>query len=167
MLLDSLIRRAGEIGLRECDFEWNGAASPSGHFFTLSTFSLTPSRVKAIERPFPQPIKGVSAMPMDLKNMSVAELEQLISDAGARIEVVKRHQYSQLRRSLEAQARDAGFDVYELFGLDGTKGRKRVAASTYRNPKNPEQTWAGVGKRPEWIRAAINAGETLESMRIA
>lgn len=106
-------------------------------------------------------------MSIDLTSLSVAELDQLIRDAGARIEVVKRQQYAQLRRSLEAQARDAGFDVYELFSIDKSKGAKRVAASTYRNPKGPEQTWAGIGKRPDWIRAAINAGDSLDSMRIS
>ncbi len=105
-------------------------------------------------------------MSIDLTSLSVAELDQLIRDAGARIEVVKRQQYSQLRRSLETQAREAGFDVYELFNIDKSKGAKRVAASTYRNPKDPEQTWAGIGKRPDWIRAAINAGESLDSMRV-
>ena len=105
-------------------------------------------------------------MSIDLTSLSVTELEQLIRDAGARIDVVKRQQYAQLRRSLEAQAKDAGFDVYELFNIDKTKGAKRVAASTYRNPKDPEQTWAGIGKRPDWIRAAINAGESLDSMRV-
>ena len=105
-------------------------------------------------------------MSIDLTSLSVAELEQLIRDAGARIDVVKRQQYAQLRHSLEAQAKDAGFDVYELFNIDKTKGAKRVATSTYRNPKDPEQTWAGIGKRPDWIRAAINAGESLDSMRV-
>lgn len=105
-------------------------------------------------------------MSIDLTSLSVAELDQLIRDAGARIEIVKRQESAQLRRSLEAQARDAGFDVYELFNIDKSKGAKRVAASTYRNPKDPEQTWAGIGKRPDWIRAAINAGESLDSMRV-
>ena len=105
-------------------------------------------------------------MSIDLTSLSVAELDQLIRDASARIEAVKRQESAQLRRSLEAQARDAGFDVYELFNIDKSKGAKRVAASTYRNPKDPEQTWAGIGKRPDWIRAAINAGESLDSMRV-
>lgn len=106
-------------------------------------------------------------MPIDLMSLSVAELDQLIRDAGARIEVVKHQQRAQLKRSLDAQAQKAGFDVYAMFGLDRTQGAKRVAASTYRNPKNPDQTWAGIGKRPDWIRAAINAGESLESLRVA
>ncbi len=106
-------------------------------------------------------------MSIDLLSLSVAELEQLIRDAEARIELVKRQQHAQLRRSLETQARDAGFDVYELFNIAKTKVAKRIATSTYRNPKDSEQTWAGIGKRPDWIRAAINAGESLESMRIS
>ena len=105
-------------------------------------------------------------MSIDLTSLSVDELDQLIRDAGARIAIVKRQESAQLRRSLEAQAREAGFDVYELFNIDKSKGAKRVAASTYRNPKDPEQTWAGIGKRPDWIRAAINAGESLDSMRV-
>ena len=50
--------------------------------------------------------------------------------------------------------------MYELFSADKTKCGHRVAASTYRNPKNSEQTWAGIGKRRDWIRAAINGGES-------
>ena len=99
-------------------------------------------------------------MSIDLTSLSVADLEQLIRDAGARLEVAKRQQSAHLRRSLEAQAREAGFDVYELLNIGSNKRAKRVAASTYRNPKNPEQTWAGIGKRRDWIRAAINGGES-------
>jgi DNA-binding protein H-NS len=105
-------------------------------------------------------------MSIDLTSLSVAELEQLVRDAGARRDVVKRQQHAELRRSLETQARAAGFDLYELFNIGSTEGARRVAVSTYRNPKDPEQIWAGIGKRPDWIRAAINAGETLESMKI-
>lgn len=104
-------------------------------------------------------------MSIDLNELSVAELDQLIRDASTRITVLKRENFAALRRSLEAQAREAGFDVYALFGK-AEASSKPVAQSKYRNPKNPEQTWAGIGKRPEWLRAAINAGESLESMRI-
>lgn len=105
-------------------------------------------------------------MSIDITTLSVPELDQLIREAASRIEIVKRQQRAQLLRSLEAQARDAGFDVHELFSPDRSQSAKRAVAATYANPKNPEQTWAGIGKRPDWIRAAINAGETLESMRV-
>lgn len=88
-------------------------------------------------------------MSIDLTTLSAPELDALIRDAVVRIEIVQRQQRAPLQRSLEAQAREAGFDVHELFGLDRTKDAKRVAASTYRNAENPEQTWAGIGKRPD------------------
>lgn len=82
-------------------------------------------------------------MSIDLTSLSVAELDQLIRDAGARIEVVKRQQYAQLRRSLEVQARDAGFDVYEVFNIDRTKSPKRVAASTQPERSRTDLGWDG------------------------
>lgn len=105
-------------------------------------------------------------MSIDLSTLSVPELERLIKDAGTRIETLKRESYVSLRRNLEAQAREAGFDVYALFGSRVEKAARTAGEAKYRNPKNPEQTWAGIGKRPDWLRAAINAGETLESMRV-
>ena len=50
-------------------------------------------------------------MAIDLSGLNVAELEKLIVDAKARIEVVKKQQFAELRRTLEAQARNAGFDI--------------------------------------------------------
>lgn len=105
-------------------------------------------------------------MSIDLSTLSIPELERLVKDAGARIETLKRETFLSLRRSLEAQAREAGFDVYALFGGAPTKPAKGTGEAKYRNPQNPEQTWAGIGKRPDWLRAAINAGESLDSMRV-
>lgn len=105
-------------------------------------------------------------MSIDLSALSVAELEQLVRDAGQRIEALKRESCAALRRNLEAQAREAGFDIYAMFGAIPTKPSKQSDTQKYRNPQNPEQIWGGIGKRPEWLRAAINAGESLESMRI-
>ena len=44
-------------------------------------------------------------MAIDLNGLSVADLEKLIVDARARIETVKKQQFAELRRALEAQAR--------------------------------------------------------------
>lgn len=63
-------------------------------------------------------------MAIDLNGLSVADLEKLIVDARARIETVKKQQFSELRRALEAQARTAGFDIYELF----SGGRSKAPA---------------------------------------
>jgi DNA-binding protein H-NS len=109
-------------------------------------------------------------MAIDLSGLSVSDLEQLISDAKARIDVVKKQQYSELRKALEAQARSAGFDIYELFAAGRTRaaaaGDKKLVAPKYRNPSDTTQTWTGRGKQPHWVRDALAAGKTLEQLAI-
>lgn len=36
----------------------------------------------------------------------------------------------------------------------------------YRNPKNPEETWAGRGRQPCWLRAELRLGKKLDDFRI-
>jgi DNA-binding protein H-NS len=110
-------------------------------------------------------------MAIDLSGLSVSDLEQLISEAKARIEVVKKQQYAELRKALEAQARSAGFDIYELFAAGRTRAPaaasdKRVVAPKYRDPSNAAQTWTGRGKQPHWVRDALANGKTLEQLAI-
>ncbi len=110
-------------------------------------------------------------MAIDLNGLSISELEQLIGDAKARIETLKKQQYAELRRALEAQARSAGFDIYELFASGRSRapaaaGDKRVVAPKYRNPADSSQTWTGRGKQPIWVRDALAKGKTLEQLAI-
>jgi DNA-binding protein H-NS len=37
----------------------------------------------------------------------------------------------------------------------------------YRNPVRPSETWAGRGKQPRWLVAALKKGKHLEDFRIA
>lgn len=36
----------------------------------------------------------------------------------------------------------------------------------YRNPNQPSETWAGRGKQPRWLAAALKSGKRLEDFRI-
>jgi DNA-binding protein H-NS len=36
----------------------------------------------------------------------------------------------------------------------------------YRNPKNPEETWAGRGKQPRWLDAQLRSGKKLDQFLI-
>ncbi len=45
--------------------------------------------------------------------------------------------------------------------------RHRVeVAPKYRNPQNPEETWAGRGLRPKWLTAAIKGGKSADDFLI-
>jgi DNA-binding protein H-NS len=37
----------------------------------------------------------------------------------------------------------------------------------FRNPVRPSETWAGRGKQPRWLVAALKKGKRLEDFRIA
>jgi DNA-binding protein H-NS len=36
----------------------------------------------------------------------------------------------------------------------------------YRNPNQPSETWAGRGKKPRWLAAALKLGKRLDDFRI-
>ena len=36
----------------------------------------------------------------------------------------------------------------------------------YRNPARPSETWAGRGKMPRWVAAALKKGKQLEDFKI-
>ena len=47
-----------------------------------------------------------------------------------------------------------------------TKEEGRKVAAKYRNPDNREETWAGRGATPRWLRAKIKEGHKLEEFAI-
>lgn len=44
--------------------------------------------------------------------------------------------------------------------------RRSVVVPKYRNPDNPSETWAGRGRQPRWMTAAIKAGRKMSDLRI-
>lgn len=107
-------------------------------------------------------------MSIDIGGLSVAQLEKLIDDARARIDSLKKQQFVDLRRRLEAEAREAGFSIEELFSGRAPRAAvaKREVAPKYRNPHNGSQTWTGRGKQPIWVRDALASGVKLEDLLI-
>ena len=95
----------------------------------------------------------------------IARLNASQAETAAKIEALKNRARIELRDSLEAQAKAAGFTMQELLGIKSPKrGGQRTAKATYRGPNGEE--WGGLGKRPGWLRDAIAGGASLESFRI-
>jgi DNA-binding protein H-NS len=46
------------------------------------------------------------------------------------------------------------------------KSSSRKLSPTHRNPNNPAETWTGRGRKPRWLVAALDAGNTVEECRI-
>lgn len=62
----------------------------------------------------------------------------------------------ELRDKITELVKDHGLSVQDLFG--GKRGKGSVAIK-YRDPKNPENTWAGRGRMPRWLAAATRGGK--------
>ncbi|WP_299681372.1 H-NS histone family protein [uncultured Roseobacter sp.] len=41
---------------------------------------------------------------------------------------------------------------------------KLVSKAKYENPDNPKQTWSGMGRKPAWFIAHLEAGKKLEGL---
>jgi DNA-binding protein H-NS len=48
----------------------------------------------------------------------------------------------------------------------GRGGPRGTVAPKYRNPDNPDETWAGRGLKPRWLVAAMKGGKKLENFAI-
>lgn len=106
-------------------------------------------------------------MSIDLEALDLNELRSLAARAQKMAEAKLRNRADEVRRKLIALAREEGYDAYELFGAeDAPKKVRRPAKPKYRNPENHEQTWTGRGKNPNWVKAALASGLTLQDMLI-
>src|SRR4051794_30987976 len=96
----------------------------------------------------------------DFKSMSIDELwslhELMTSELASRISAKK--------AELEQRLRE--------LGASGTQSEPSQARRDYppvlpkfRNPAQPEETWAGRGKQPRWLTAQLRSGKKLEDFR--
>ncbi len=106
---------------------------------------------------------------MDLNEMSLQDLKLLQRDVERAIASFGQRQLSAARAELEARARELGFSLAELTGVEGTAAKPSRAAvqPKYRNPNNPEETWSGRGRKPRWLTVALTSvGAKLEDFLI-
>lgn len=116
----------------------------------------------------PEPIETSLILP-NLERLSISDLEYVSSKIGVysgevrvMIEQKKAERIEELRARLAA-------DADELAALNPAPTKtKKAAVSTpkYRDPEKPENTWAGRGKQPLWLKEKIEAGENLEDFLI-
>lgn len=102
---------------------------------------------------------------LDLENLK--ELRKKLDRAITSYETRKRQE---ALTAVEQAAREHGFKLAELLGdSKSSKGRKSASDRTggpakYVNPEDPEQTWSGHGRRPQWVNNALEAGRALDEL---
>lgn len=106
-------------------------------------------------------------MAPDFDTLSRDELVKLISDAEKALKTLEARRKAEAKRAAEKAAQDYGFtldDVVSGNSGKGTKGSK--GAPKYAHPENPAQTWTGRGRQPNWVKAALESGTSLEDLKI-
>jgi DNA-binding protein H-NS len=102
-----------------------------------------------------------------ISSLDIVDLQKVIDHAQATLVEKREESRQNLTSEVEEKIRAAGFDPAEFLGGKKpaqTPGQKMAAK--YRNPENPDQTWGGRGKRPNWIQNALASGKKLDEMLI-
>jgi len=125
-------------------------------------------------------------MSIDLSTLSSDELKDLSKRVSKEIRIRAVREAKEAERAavektkeLFLQMRDLaakhGMSVEDVIAGGAKKRRRRGtgAATTgpksppkYRNPKDPEKTWTGKGRKPGWIVEALEKGKKLKDFEI-
>ncbi|MDR6307050.1 H-NS histone family protein [Pacificitalea manganoxidans] len=104
---------------------------------------------------------------VDLDGFDRRELEQIKADCDKAIQKLDKEHRRKALAAAEAAAREHGFSLSDLSGsTDAPKSNKPKSPPKYRHPENPEMTWTGRGRKPNWLSEALRDGKSLESFAI-
>lgn len=102
---------------------------------------------------------------IDLSKLSLEELQALAKDIEQEIVSRREQERERVLAQMRELADSIGMSLEDL--LRQERGRARVPAAAvvrYRHPENAALTWAGRGKRPQWIVEWLASGRTLEDL---
>jgi DNA-binding protein H-NS len=95
-----------------------------------------------------------------------AELLAQINDLQQQAEMARQRELSTVIATIKEQIAAHGLTAADL-GLSprATRGRRQVeTAPAFADGEG--NTWVGRGKRPEWVRAALASGKSLNDLRV-
>lgn len=101
-----------------------------------------------------------------LDKMSLEELESHKREIESTIKGFEKKRRADCLAELRAVAKKHGFGLDEFTGGKASKANAPKGAAKYANPEDASQTWTGRGRQPNWVKAALAAGKSLDSMAI-
>ncbi len=92
---------------------------------------------------------------IDLNELSLEELVALKGDVEKQISKIQRVKKSDILKKMNALAKEAGYssvaDVVEGSGRKPRADKGIKLPPKYRNPEDPDKTWSGKGRAPQWV----------------
>ena len=109
-------------------------------------------------------------MAIDLTTMSRKELLKLRDDVEKELTLVEERERKEALKAAQDVAAQYGYSLSELAEAAGKKGRGKGKRSKtgpkYRNPDDAEQTWSGLGRKPQWFHDALANGVDRKDLEI-
>jgi DNA-binding protein H-NS len=107
---------------------------------------------------------------IDLSKLSIEEMQALAKDIEQEITTRKEQERERVLSQMRELAGSIGLSLEDL--LKQERGRDRaarvpaaaVSTARYRHPENAGLTWAGRGKRPQWVTEWLESGRTMEEL---
>jgi DNA-binding protein H-NS len=101
----------------------------------------------------------------NLEAMSLKELRQLQKDLAKAISTYEDRHKTEARAKLEAIAKEMGFSLADLVGVE-MKATRAQPVAKYRHPDNAALTWSGRGRKPQWFADHLNAGKDPSELAV-
>lgn len=101
---------------------------------------------------------------MDLSTLSLDELKSLQARVTRAIDTYEDRKRREALLAVEAKAKEMGFSLGDLYMASKKASQPRPAK--YRHPENPDLTWSGRGRQPQWYKDALEAGASPEDFMI-
>ncbi|WP_298938378.1 H-NS histone family protein [uncultured Ruegeria sp.] len=107
-------------------------------------------------------------MSIDISGLSAAELKELAAKIEKRAVEVEKEALRAALTKMRAIADKLGVAFEDVIALHGGKGKKTATktAPKYANPDDPSQTWTGRGRKPAWVKEALEAGKSIDDLAI-
>ena len=105
-------------------------------------------------------------MVKSIDNMSLTELQAYHKEVEAAIKGYEKKKLTEALAAVRATAKEHGFTLEDLIGGKAAGKATAKGVAKYANPADSSQTWSGRGRQPAWIKEALAAGKSLDTMAI-
>jgi DNA-binding protein H-NS len=109
---------------------------------------------------------------VNIENMTESDLRELIRQAQQSLDRRIAERARATLKEAKRMAAEVGFaatftKIGKPIVMEKPFAPRGKAVQKYQNPDNPEETWAGRGRPPKWVQAALESGQSLEDLAIA
>ncbi len=107
---------------------------------------------------------------IDFSSYSLEQLKTLVQGAKREIALKEESRVQKIYDQIVELANNAGMSTGDLLNIESNgkgNGINRSVDVKFRNPRDLSQTWSGRGKRPQWLRQALEQGRKLEEFSVA